>query len=515
MSLNKPMIALSRPVAFRRRWGMAGGVVCAVMALGAVATIAAALDPGDIDATTPWRTRVFAMGGALLTLLGSGLIFTTLRARNRALALAENMTLQLQQSERRARLVIESAHDAIVTTDAMARVVEWNPRATELFGHTAEVMLGADLIETIFAPHERDLVRQKLATEAQAVAWPRGSAAGNETIAAIGRHNAQIYIEISLTTNLTDELQLYTWFLHDVTRRHAAEVERDRSEERLSEASRRAGMAEIATGVLHNVGNVLNSVTTSATIMTERLQRSKVPNLGKTAAMIESYRIESGAFVLEDSKARKLPEYLSKLSSVMSDDQELLENELGQLCKSVEHIKQIVAAQQSFAKAGGNEEETRLAEVIEDAIRMTSLSHASHGIVVHPHIEACPPVLVEKHKVLQILINLITNAKKAVAEAKAMGGNVSVNLGVATDESPPVARIRVMDTGVGIAPDNMKKIFQHGFTTRKDGHGFGLHTAAIDAREMGGLLRVDSAGAGQGATFTLDIPLVPRRVFQT
>jgi signal transduction histidine kinase len=124
-------------------------------------------------------------------------------------------------------------------------------------------------------------------------------------------------------------------------------------------------------------------------------------------------------------------------------------------------------------------------------------------------------VLVEKHKVLQILINLITNAKKAVAEAKAMGGNVSVNLGVATDESPPVARIRVMDTGVGIAPDNMKKIFQHGFTTRKDGHGFGLHTAAIDAREMGGLLRVDSAGAGQGATFTLDIPLVPRRVFQT
>ena len=70
-------------------------------------------------------------------------------------------------------------------------------------------------------------------------------------------------------------------------------------------------------------------------------------------------------------------------------------------------------------------------------------------------------------------------------------------------------QIAVIDTGIGISPENLTRIFAHGFTTRKDGHGFGLHSGALAAKELGGKLSVESAGLGQGASFVLDLPFAP------
>jgi signal transduction histidine kinase len=67
--------------------------------------------------------------------------------------------------------------------------------------------------------------------------------------------------------------------------------------------------------------------------------------------------------------------------------------------------------------------------------------------------------------------------------------------------------IEVIDTGVGIPPENLERIFSHGFTTRKEGHGFGLHSCALAAKDLGGSLHAESAGPGQGATFTLTLPV--------
>ena len=114
--------------------------------------------------------------------------------------------------------------------------------------------------------------------------------------------------------------------------------------------------------------------------------------------------------------------------------------------------------------------------------------------------EPVPPVSVEKHKVLQILINLVRNAKHACDGLA--DDHKRMTLRIAGLDGR--IRISVSDNGAGIAPENLTRIFSHGFTTRKDGHGFGLHSGALAASELGGSLSVHSDGPGKGATFTLE-----------
>ncbi|ATB40030.1 serine/threonine protein kinase [Cystobacter fuscus] len=105
--------------------------------------------------------------------------------------------------------------------------------------------------------------------------------------------------------------------------------------------------------------------------------------------------------------------------------------------------------------------------------------------------------------VLQILINLLSNAKHALDGVPEGQRNLWVRL----EAEGNVARIQVEDDGVGIAPELMDSLFAHGFTTRKDGHGFGLHSSALAAQMLKGRLTLESAGLGQGAVATLELPL--------
>jgi signal transduction histidine kinase len=116
-----------------------------------------------------------------------------------------------------------------------------------------------------------------------------------------------------------------------------------------------------------------------------------------------------------------------------------------------------------------------------------------------------PEILVEKHKVLQILVNLIRNAKYACEESDTPDKLLTVRI-INGDNR---VRITVEDNGVGIPPENLARIFSHGFTTRKNGHGFGLHSGALAAQELGGCLTALSEGPGRGATFTLELPAQP------
>ena len=124
-------------------------------------------------------------------------------------------------------------------------------------------------------------------------------------------------------------------------------------------------------------------------------------------------------------------------------------------------------------------------------------------IQVVRNFEALTPTSLDKHKILQILINVISNAKYAVSESTRRDKQITVRIG--TDANRRVT-IAVADNGIGIAQENLARIFAHGFTTKKDGHGFGLHSGALAAKEMGGCLTVHSEGLGHGATFTLELP---------
>ncbi len=290
----------------------------------------------------------------------------------------------------------------------------------------------------------------------------------------------------------------------DITSRKEAEREFEDVHLRLLEASRQAGMAEVATGVLHNVGNVLNSVNVSASLVSDAINNSRGVNLSKVASLIEENERDLGPFLTTDPKGRKLPGYIRDLSDCILKEREDLTKELDQLRKNVEHIKDVVSMQQNYANLSGLVEKHDIVDLIEDAFAINVAGFERHGIEIIREFESTPPVLVDKHKVLQILVNLMQNSKYAVSD----NGHEEkkIVLGVGRNDNSR-AKITVQDNGVGIAPENLARVFSHGFTTRKDGHGFGLHSGANAAREMNGALSAYSDGVGCGATFTLELPI--------
>ena len=275
------------------------------------------------------------------------------------------------------------------------------------------------------------------------------------------------------------------------------------AERELVDAARMAGMAEIATNVLHNVGNVLNSVNISAELVTRKLKNSRTLGLGKAVKMMNEHAEDLGQFMTLDEKGKLLPRYFNELVDSIAAEQALLIDELAQLTKSVDHIKEIVTTQQSYAGAARLIEPLNVSDLFEDALRMNSGALSRHHVTVIKDYQDAPTIMGDKHRLLLVLINLISNAKFAmshVAEPREM------TLGIRIVDRTTLC-LSVKDRGEGIAPDNLARIFNHGFTTRKDGHGFGFHSCALAAVEMNGRLHVHSDGPGQGALFTLEIPL--------
>jgi two-component system, NtrC family, sensor kinase len=284
------------------------------------------------------------------------------------------------------------------------------------------------------------------------------------------------------------------------------------TQKKLVDTARAAGMAEVATSVLHNVGNVLNSVNVSTGIVSDKVRQSSVKNLARAVGLMEERSGDLARFITEDDRGRQIPGYLTVVTDVLMQEQKALIEELGSLAKNIEHIKQIVQVQQSFAKSSGVIEEVDLKTLIEDALRVNVGSLERHDIAIRRFIEDLPPINTDKHSVLQILINLISNAKHAVHGVCDRAKQITVRAAQVVCEGGPQIRIEVEDNGSGIAPENINRIFSHGFTTKRDGHGFGLHSAANSAKQLGGTLLVHSDGPGKGAMFTLALPYSSEKV---
>jgi len=198
-----------------------------------------------------------------------------------------------------------------------------------------------------------------------------------------------------------------------------------------------------------------------------------------------------------------VPAFLSRLAEHLVAERSQLMEELETLKKNVGHIKDIVTMQQSYAKIVGVVDRISLAELVEDAVRIHAAAFQRHRVNLTREFEELPPVMVDKHKVLQILVNLLRNSKQACDAAGRDEKQIQVRI---RRLGPGRVAIDISDNGVGIPPENLTKIFSHGFTTRQGGHGFGLHSSALAAQELGGSLNARSAGANQGATFTLELP---------
>lgn len=286
-----------------------------------------------------------------------------------------------------------------------------------------------------------------------------------------------------------------------------AEAQREVLQERLINASRDAGRAEVATGVLHNVGNVLNSVNVSAAMVKQTLNESKVGNLCKALAMLGEHTGDLANFLTNDERGQRLPGYLQKLATVLTDEHSVIANEMLSLERSLDHIGRVVQMQQTYAKGSTVREQVSASELMEDAVRMNLTSFHKHNIQLTREYPETAPAFLDKHRVLQILINLISNATNALADRQPEDRRITVRLNRCESEGRPFICFVVIDNGGGISQENLTRIFVHGFTTRKDGHGFGLHSSANAAKEMGGSLNATSGGLNQGATFTLLLPM--------
>ncbi|HEB51992.1 MAG TPA: hypothetical protein ENI87_01925 [bacterium] len=289
-----------------------------------------------------------------------------------------------------------------------------------------------------------------------------------------------------------------------IRERIRAEREKEEMHRRLLDASRQAGMAELANGVLHNVGNVLNSVNVSTNLLLDHIRQSRVDGVGKAVALLREHGDDLAAFLQETAQGKKLPAYLDKLGEHLVAERDELLREASDLIAGVQHMKEIVHRQQAYASVSGALSVAHLSELIDDVLKMHATSLARHEIEVVKDVSWDEAFELDRSRVMQILMNLVKNAKQAIGASDAGGGRIEI--GVAAIDGDRV-QVRVRDTGVGIAADDLARIFGHGFTTKRDGHGFGLHHSANSASEMGGRLWAESDGPGTGATFVLELPV--------
>jgi PAS domain S-box-containing protein len=417
-------------------------------------------------------------------------------------AIERRRRAELETVEIRFRVATRAARAGVYEMDESGGTVWWSDTMSELYGVSLETFQPtlSGWLELIH-PADRAAAqaamtvamreRKPLHTQYRVVR-PDGSIGHLESVAAVvddpaGGGVRMVGIDLDVTER--------------VTARHREDI----LQQQLRDASRQAGMADVATSVLHNVGNVLNSVNVSASLVADSLKRSRAAGLGRVVALLEEHQGDLGRFVAHDERGKVLPVYLAELSRHLSADNRNALQELDALRGNIEHIKDIVAMQQRYAKLGGVAEPIDVGHLVEESLRINASAFERHAITVVRKFADVPQITVDRHKVLQILVNLLRNARDACDGLGERERRVTLTV----ERCAAGVRLAVADNGAGIAPEDMSRIFTHGFTTKKTGHGFGLHSGALAAREIGGVLRAESAGAGRGATFILELPLRP------
>ncbi len=443
------------------------------------------------------RNTLIVIGGLLTVVVLVGLWGVMLQRRvSRQTSIIRDEYEKQAVLQRRYQDLFENANDVVFAINGNGRFTVLNQAGERLLGLGREEAKSRTLAELV-AESDQESLRTTLAPDRKKTGDRRLE------LKLVHLEEKTIDIEVSFR-GIRENGQLlgFEGIARDLTERKKAQAKLEATQKELVHASRQAGMAEVATGVLHNVGNVLNSVNVSGQTALDLAKKFRLDPLEKVAALLEANREQAG-FLSSDPKGQKLPEYLTQLSSQLVTERSAIQEELKSLLESIEHTKDIVAMQQAYARTGGLRDSLMPADLVEDAIRLNAGALTRHEVTLVRDFSPTQKISVDRTRILQVLINLIRNAKYACDEAET--NEKVLTIGIAPSELG--VRITVTDTGVGIPKENMTKIFAYGFTTRKDGHGFGLHSSALAAKEMGGELAVMSEGPGKGASFHLDLPL--------
>jgi PAS domain S-box-containing protein len=444
-----------------------------------------------------WMLHVFAALSTLAAWL-LGTLHST--ARNEAQAALERTMKTLRESERRLSSLFENTDDMVCSLDAQGRLVVANTAMRQAFARRfgREPTPGQPLFFGA-TPSNPELWNERFR---QVLG---GQRVKFEVEYPVGERRIVLETSMGPIPGEDGRPAGMVLFARDISARKEAEARLGEMHRTLVDVSRQAGMAEIATGVLHNVGNTLNSVNISANVVTDRLRHSRVVGLARAASLLREHTPDLHGFLTKDPRGQKLPTYLLALSDELLEERDSQLEEMRALGEGVEHIKSIVSMQQKHARTGGAVEQVAVPQLIDEALRLHAVSFERYGIRIEREYAQLPPISVDRHKLLQILINLLSNARHALADS----GKPDKVLTIRVWHASPAGRvlIEVADNGVGISPEHLPRLFAQGFTTKKGGHGFGLHISSLAATEMKGRLTCASAGSGLGATFTLELPM--------
>jgi NO-binding membrane sensor protein with MHYT domain len=421
------------------------------------------------------------------------------RTRQDALRLAR-LNADLQHGKNLLTLATQAAGIACWEYDVATRSTLWTENEIEAL-RAAGVDLRARPDELMAMIHPDDAAAA-LAAMRSSVPQQRPVCALRVRILTPAGHTVHLQAHARLSFDAQGQLERVLGVAWDVTDQVLQEARQLQLQLQLRDASHQAGMAEVATGVLHNVGNVLNSLGVSAALVLARLRDSRVGNVQRVARLLTEQQQRLGEFLQNDPRGREVPGYLTQLGEHLGAESQDLQAETQAIVTHVEHIGRIVVAQQSYARRSGITEEVDVAELLDNAIALNFTG--STDIAVSRDYQATPRLTLDRHKLIQILGNLLSNARHALREQ--LQGSRILTVRVYTLAAGSLT-IDIEDSGVGIAAGSLRRLFEFGFTTKKDGHGFGLHVSGILAKELGGELIGHSDGRGCGARFSLRLPL--------
>ncbi|EMI52133.1 PAS domain-containing protein [Rhodopirellula sallentina] len=397
-------------------------------------------------------------------------------------------------SLRRLRQGLDSGSDTMIIFDSFGTVIDLNRACCEALGYKRSELLGASIVDL------DPLVSQKPWNEYWTELREAKSFTNESTMTR--RDGTSFPIEASTNYGSFCGSEYACRIARDISDRKRAEREREVLASELQDAARQAGMAELAGDVLHNVGNALNSINVSTQAIRDRIESPTVLHLAKASAVIRENEHELGEYFTRDQRGKRFPAFLSELSASATRDREAQLDEIRELMNKVEHIKEIVASQKTFTQHRSPKEPVAPSALLDEAVKMNLPSLRRHGVQIEHDYDSMPDCLLEKHCVIQVLVNLIKNAKESVVIAEVPNPCIRLSIRRVSDH----VVFSVEDNGIGIAEESLIEIFRHGFTTKATGHGFGLHSSANVAQELGGSLTAESRGPRHGATFALSVP---------
>ncbi len=277
---------------------------------------------------------------------------------------------------------------------------------------------------------------------------------------------------------------------------------------RLMEQSYYSGIGEMASGILHNLRNILTPMVGQMGNIRGKLKEAPMDNIEKAAAELN---LDS----LEEGREKSLKKYLSLAVSRLSAIHQDIDKSLMVVSGQVAHMEDVLSQQDKFAYFKKAMEALNINMIIEDAIKLMpqKLINAV-DITRDPGLAQLPPVSSERIVLIQVITNVLNNASESILRKGVEKGNIWIRGISESDGEVQKVHVVIRDDGEGIDIEDRKKIFRRGYSTKTPkSSGIGLHWCSNVLSAIKADLFVESEGPGLGSSFHIRLPAINDRSF--